>query len=168
MKQWEVWHAKFPYEEDISIEKERPVIILNVDTLECLSVKVTSHKIRNTDQFDTPIKYWKEAGLNKPSIARVSKVMNLSKDKFINKKGILHKDDIITISEQYKERIARYRKVMMKKMRKNRIFDKIWKIHFPKRKKAKFSETIPRSSMIAAHHRFSYPEETNKQIKKIR
>ena len=34
MEQWEVWKARFPYEEDVTIVKERPVIIINVDPLE--------------------------------------------------------------------------------------------------------------------------------------
>lgn len=103
MKQWEVWYAKFPYEEDSSIIKERPVIILDVDTLECLSVKVTSHDVRDEDEFDTPIKYWKEAGLKRPSVARISKVMNLSKNRFVNRKGMLHDEDRIVIAERFME-----------------------------------------------------------------
>lgn len=101
MNQWEVWYAKFPFEEDASIIKERPVIILNVETLECLSVKVTSQDVRDEDEFDTPIVYWKEAGLKRPSVARISKTMNLTKDKFVNKKGILHTDDRNTIMQRF-------------------------------------------------------------------
>lgn len=63
------------------------------------------------------------------------------------------------------EEIARHTKVMRKK---NRLFYKIWKIRLPKRRTVKFSDILPRGSMIAAHHRFSYPEKTNKQIMKIR
>ena len=101
MNQWEVWYAKFPFEEDASITKERPVIILDVETLECLSVKVTSHETRSNDEFDTPITYWKEAGLPKPSVARISKTMNLEKDKFTKKKGTLHKDDRAVIMQRF-------------------------------------------------------------------
>ena len=36
------------------------------------------------------------------------------------------------------------------------------------RKKPKFTSLIPRSSMIAAHYRFTYRDETNKKIKKIK
>lgn len=101
MNQWEVWYAKFPFEEDASITKERPVIILNVETLQCLSIKVTSHDIRSKDEFDTPIIYWKEAGLKKPSVARISKTMNLTKDKFVSKKGILHIYDRNVIMQRF-------------------------------------------------------------------
>ncbi len=101
MNQWEVWYAQFPYEEDPSITKNRPVIILNVETLECLSVKVTSHDVRDSDEFDTPIVHWEEAGLKRPSVARISKTMNLTKDKFVNKKGILHIDDRNIIMQRF-------------------------------------------------------------------
>lgn len=63
MKIWEIWFAKFPFEEDPSIEKERPVIILNVEPLEVLSVKVTSHKIRNEDEYDIAIEHWQKPDL---------------------------------------------------------------------------------------------------------
>ena len=39
MNQWEVWYARFPFEEDGNIEKERPVIILNVETLKLRHMK---------------------------------------------------------------------------------------------------------------------------------
>lgn len=101
MNQWEVWYARFPFEEDVSITKERPVIILNVETLECLSVKVTSHEVRDEDEFDTPITHWREAGLKRPSIARISKTVSLTKDKFTNKKGTLHTDDQLVIMQRF-------------------------------------------------------------------
>ncbi len=63
------------------------------------------------------------------------------------------------------DEIARHSKIMRKR---NRMFYKIWKICLPKRRTVKFSEILPRGSMIAAHHRFSYPEKTDKQIMKIR
>ncbi|MCM1025778.1 MAG: type II toxin-antitoxin system PemK/MazF family toxin [Roseburia sp.] len=103
MKQWEVWYAEFPYEEDNSIIKVRPVIILNADNdkLECLSVKVTTHDVRENDEYDTPIIHWAEAGLKQPSVARVSKTMILTVDKFKTKKGDLHPDDIQTVMNRF-------------------------------------------------------------------
>lgn len=69
------------------------------------------------------------------------------------------------ITNMSMEEIARHTKAVR---RKNRLFYKIWSFRLPVRKKVKFSEIMPRGSMIAAHHRFSYPEKTNKQIMKIR
>ena len=105
MEQWDVWYAKFPYEENPNITKNRPVIILNVEPIECLSVKVTSKDIREVDEFDVEIKHWKDAGLKLPSVARVSKTMNLSKELFVNKKGVLQDEDKTIIMNKFKEYI---------------------------------------------------------------
>lgn len=99
MRVWEIWFAEFPYEEEPTILKSRPVIILNVEPLEVLSVKVTSQSVR--DKYDTPIVYWQEAGLNKPSIARIAKTMMLDKQNFKNKIGTLHDDDKVSILTKY-------------------------------------------------------------------
>ena len=66
-----------------AITKKRPVIILNAEPLEVLSVKVTSQQTRTADN-------WQYAGLLKPSAARISKTMFLDKDKFDVKIGTLH------------------------------------------------------------------------------
>lgn len=103
MRVWEIWFAEFPYEEDALIVKSRPVVILNVEPLEVLSVKVTSQDIRDNDKYDTPIIHWQEAGLNKPSVARISKTMLLDKHKFKHKIGTLHNDDKVSILIKYTE-----------------------------------------------------------------
>lgn len=97
----EVWFAEFPYEEDNSILKYRPVVVLDVDTLGVLSIKVTRHSVRDDDPFDTPIVHWQDAGLYFASTARVSKVLNLQPDDFIFKFGVLHPDDLSKIEEVY-------------------------------------------------------------------
>lgn len=101
----EVWFVGFPYEEDNSKIANRPVIVLDedMDKLYVLSVKVTKHKVRSNDPFDTPILYWEQAGLRVSSTARVSKVMNLQADDFIFKIGDLHPDDLKEIERQYIE-----------------------------------------------------------------
>ena len=97
----EVWFVGFPYEEDDSKISNRPVVVLDEDTLGVLSVKVTKHKVRVDDAYDTPILYWAQAGLRFASTARVSKVMNLNPDDFIFKIGALHPDDLQKIEEKY-------------------------------------------------------------------
>lgn len=101
MNAWEVWFASFPYEEDSNIVKNRPVIILDVEKLEVLSTKITSHDIRENDPFDTSIIYWREAGLNKPSVARVAKTFRLHKDNFAHKIGDLQEEDCQAIAQAY-------------------------------------------------------------------
>lgn len=100
MKQWEIWYADFPFE-DKAHSKDRPVIIINVEPLALLSVKVTSHNARDYDEYDTPIVHWQEANLREPSVARISKTIQLDKDKFRRKIGELHPNDISTIAGRY-------------------------------------------------------------------
>ena len=107
MEQWDVWYASFPYEENPNIRKNRPVIILDVKTMECLSVKVTSKNIRESDEFDVEIKHWDEAGLKAPSVARVSKTIKISKEAFNNRKGVLHLEDRLSIMNKFKEYISK-------------------------------------------------------------
>lgn len=103
MNVWEIWFADFPYEEDNTITKQRPVIILSVEPLRVLSVKVTSQNARTEDKYDIPIVNWKYAGLKKPSVARVSKTMFLDKQNFLTKIGILHDNDKSSILSKYEE-----------------------------------------------------------------
>lgn len=97
----EVWFVGFPLEEDSSQILNRPVIVLDEDNLGVLSVKVTKHKVRAEDPYDTPILYWQEAHLRFASTARVSKVMNLNSDAFLMKIGNLHPDDLTKIEDVY-------------------------------------------------------------------
>lgn len=100
-KRWEVWYADFPYDDDPGRSSDRPVIVLNAEPLVILSVKVTSHGIRSYDKYDTELKYWREAGLTRSSVARISKVIYISKDKFRRKIGMLHPEDAKNVLNTY-------------------------------------------------------------------
>ena len=63
MNKGEVWFVEFPLEEDESKSINRPVVVLDENILGVLSVKITKHKARKEDPYDTPIIYWEEAGL---------------------------------------------------------------------------------------------------------
>ena len=101
----EVWFVSFPYEEDPTKFSNRPVIVLDAYKRMVLSVKITKHKVRSTDPYDTPILYWSTAGLRMASTARVSKVQLLDENNFIFKIGDLHPDDLTAIEEQFKKYI---------------------------------------------------------------
>jgi hypothetical protein len=100
INQWDLWFAEFPFE-DSNLSKDRPVIVLNVEPLEVLSVKVTTHEIRDIDDYDTPIIKWKEAGLKQESVARISKTIKITPDKFRRKIGVLHNDDALEVMKKY-------------------------------------------------------------------
>jgi hypothetical protein len=97
----EVWFVEFPFEEDNTKTTNRPVIVLDENTLGVLSVKITKHAPREEDPYDVPILYWQEANLRLSSTARVSKVLLLSPDNFIFKIGELHPDDLERIARMY-------------------------------------------------------------------
>lgn len=97
----EVWFVEFPLEEDNSQTLNRPVVVLDENTLGVLSVKITKHAARKEDPYDVPILYWHEANLRLSSTARVSKVTVLSPDNFIFKIGNLHKDDLDRVEIMY-------------------------------------------------------------------
>lgn len=99
----EIWFVEFPLEEDNSQTINRPVIVLDENTLGVLSVKITKHSPRKEDPYDTPIIYWQEANLRLASTARVSKVFLLSQDNFIFKIGDLHQDDLDRVEEMYQK-----------------------------------------------------------------
>lgn len=103
MNKGEVWFVEFPLEEDESKSINRPVVVLDENILGVLSVKITKHKARKEDPYDTPIIYWEEAGLRMASTARVAKVTLLTKDSFIFKIGDLHHEDLKKIEEMYKK-----------------------------------------------------------------
>jgi hypothetical protein len=97
----EVWFVEFPIEEKPSEILNRPVVVLDENKLGVLSVKVTKHKVRAEDPYDTPILYWKQAHLRFASTARVSKVINLKPEAFLMKLGDLHPDDLQNIEQLY-------------------------------------------------------------------
>ena len=90
MKRYEIWYAKYKYQDCNHIEI-RPVMIWN-DT-----VFVISFKLTGTDRGDTKtefqIQYWKEAGLAKPTTIRIEKVLRMDHSDFVNKIGELDPRD---------------------------------------------------------------------------
>jgi PemK-like, MazF-like toxin of type II toxin-antitoxin system len=110
----EVWIVKFPYEENDGRFKKRPVIVLSeindseVEVAEVseesyLGVKVTSKEERGYDDGDTVIIKWKEANLKKPSVARVSKAINIPISQFIRKIGETDDADFMNILQIFFE-----------------------------------------------------------------
>ena len=99
----DVWFVEFPLEEDNTRTINRPVIVLDSNTLGVLSVKITKHVPRKSDIYDVPILYWSEANLRLASTARVSKVILLSSDNFIFKIGELELEDLNRIEIMYEK-----------------------------------------------------------------
>lgn len=88
-KRGEVWTAELN-------GKRRPVVIVSNDNviaeLDQLIATISSQQSRN--EFDVVIEYWKEAGLDKPSVVRCSKLNTLHYKELLFKVGKLHECDL--------------------------------------------------------------------------
>ena len=72
-KPWEIWHARFNFDDGKGY-KYRPVIVLGSLADGTLVMMVTSATNKLRLEHDCPIRHWREAGLDKPSIARVDRI----------------------------------------------------------------------------------------------
>lgn len=93
---WEVWFADVKFEDSDEV-KQRPVVIVENHTAYILALKVTGHEPRKNYPGEYRLKFWREAGLAKPSTVRISKKLYLE-DRDLNRcLGRLHPYDIIQI-----------------------------------------------------------------------
>jgi len=73
---WEVWHARFDFSEGRGY-KYRPVIVLATKPDGSLVTMVTSVGNKLSLEHDYPIREWEAAGLDKPSIARLDRIVEI-------------------------------------------------------------------------------------------
>ncbi len=97
----EVWYANFPYAEDSSKFKRRPVIVLDVDNDSCtvLSMKITSRNPRS--EFEIEIFDWATIPLDHISTADAASVQNIPKSSFDKRVGRLSDDDWDNVTDLY-------------------------------------------------------------------
>ncbi len=99
-KQWEIWYANFAFEDNPSVIKKRPVLILdNHNFFPILVAKVTKSESRPGYWGEYRIIKWQEAGLDYPSTIRLSKRLILKRIDFAYKIGTLSHLDILNLRE---------------------------------------------------------------------
>ena len=69
---WEIWHARFNF--DDHGYKFRPVLVLACSPDGLLAAMITSASNKLSLPLDTPLDEWQEAGLTKPSLVRVDRI----------------------------------------------------------------------------------------------
>ena len=83
---FEVWRARVRFEDSAEVE-ERPVLVWN------RMVFIIAYKMTGTDRGDGDdeyrIRYWREAGLDKPTSIRIEKVLRLRETDLVYKCGAL-------------------------------------------------------------------------------
>ena len=97
----EVWYASFPFEEDETKSKDRPVIVLDVDEETCkvLSMKITSSAPYS--EFEIELFDWDKIPLHHKSTADASTVLSIAKERFRRRIGILSNDDWDNVTDLY-------------------------------------------------------------------
>lgn len=73
---WEVWHARFNFDGKRGY-KYRPVIVVGVRENGSLVMMVTSATNKLQLKHDYLLQDWREAGLDKPSIARADRIAEI-------------------------------------------------------------------------------------------
>lgn len=109
MNAWDIYWADVPFDEDKSVIKRRPVLVINDKLAYVLSLKITSHEAREHDPLDYELVYWKEAGLNRKSTVRIGKLLKLEPTDFVEKIGTIHRHDKTNI-KLLNEKYERYRR----------------------------------------------------------
>jgi len=92
MKHGEVWQVDFAPKIGQEIDKIRPAVIVNHDSMGALQLKVVvpvTDASRSIREWHVPLKATLSNGLIKPSIADCFQVKSISKERFIKRLGIL-------------------------------------------------------------------------------
>jgi len=94
----EIWLAEVE-------NKRRPVAVIDKETMvveiDRVVASVTSQPPRN--EYDIVINHWQEAGLDKPSIVRCSKINTLHHNELFFKVGKLHDDDLAAVLSKIRD-----------------------------------------------------------------
>lgn len=85
MQKWDIWLAYVRFEDSPDEAKLRPVLVIDNKDIYILSFKMTSHLPRQNYYGKYPIKYYKDVGLVKPTVVRLSKKLLLLENEFDKK-----------------------------------------------------------------------------------
>lgn len=96
----DIWWVDFPYDEGEK-EKHRPAIIIDADTIAIIAMYVTSQDKQRP--LDIEISDWKEAGLSRPSWARIDKTVDISEWQLLEKSGHLSENDFLKVAQLFAE-----------------------------------------------------------------
>jgi len=99
IKPGEIYLVSFPFENDPTQQKIRPVAVLRTGKTKVVGIEITSHAPR--DSFDVSIEKWEQSHLDKQSTARASKQHAFLKTELLYKVGDLDYKDLINIEKAY-------------------------------------------------------------------
>lgn len=97
MKHAEVWSVDFAPKVGQEIDKVRPAIIVNHDSMGALQLKVVvpvTDAVRSIRDWHVPLSPSKENGISKESVADCFQVKSISKERFVKRLGMLSVNEI--------------------------------------------------------------------------
>jgi len=92
MKQAEVWSVDFAPKVGQEIDKIRPAIIVNHDSIGALQLKVVvpiTDAMRSIREWHVPLNPSKDNGITKVSVADCFQIKSISKERFVKRLGVL-------------------------------------------------------------------------------
>jgi mRNA interferase MazF len=92
MKHSEVWLVDFAPKVGQEIDKVRPAVIVNHDSMGALQLKVVvpvTDAVRSIRDWHVSLKPSKDNGISKESVADCFQVKSISKERFVKRLGVL-------------------------------------------------------------------------------
>ena len=83
--------------------KPRPVLVLLDLGQDCLLARITS--MPHTDKLDVPLSQWKQAGLEKPSIVRLTRLVTAEKTLLQTRLGSLIAADLASVRNAWNQHL---------------------------------------------------------------
>jgi mRNA interferase MazF len=96
----DVYICLFPFTSGL-VAKPRPVLVLRDLEPDCLICRITS--VPHQGFLDLPITHWQEAGLEKPSTIRLSRLVTVEKSLLKLRIGRLAADDLNLVRATWNE-----------------------------------------------------------------
>jgi len=96
-----VWFAEFPFAEDETQSKDRPVIVLDVDDASCKALSMKINQSPPYSEFEIELFDWEKIPLHHKSTADASAVRQIPKRQFRRRIGKLSDDDWDNVTNLY-------------------------------------------------------------------
>ena len=98
----EVYLCQFPFTSGAS-GKIRPALVLFDLRLDAIICRITS--VQRSGPLDVTLVDWKAAGLLKPSVARLDRIVTAEKAIFVRRLGVLSAPDLQVVRDTWNQRM---------------------------------------------------------------
>jgi mRNA interferase MazF len=96
----EVYICEFPFTSGAT-SKTRPALVLFDLQQDAIICRITS--VLRTGPFDISLKDWQQAGLLKPSVVRLDRIVTAEKSIFKHRLGVLSPGDLVAVRSAWNQ-----------------------------------------------------------------